>query len=52
MIRVLNEKIKKGQNVSLSGNNGNQSSNTIAKLENSLNLWNKMTSEHKCADIG
>ena len=33
MLRVLNEKIKKGQNVSLSGIHGNQSSNIIATLE-------------------
>ena len=33
MLRVLNEKIKKSQNVSLSGTHGNQSSNTIANLE-------------------
>ena len=38
MLRVLNEKNKKGQNVSISGIHGNQSSNTIAKLEKGLNL--------------
>ena len=39
VLRVLNEKIKKGQNVSISGIHCNQSSNTIAKLEKkSLNL--------------
>ena len=36
MCRVLNEKIKKSQNVSISGIHGNKSSNTIAKFENVL----------------
>ena len=50
MLRVLNE--KKRSNVSISGMHGNKSSNTIAKLEKSLNLWNKMTIKHKNADFG
>ena len=48
---VLNERIKKGQNVSILGIHGNQSSNIIGKLEKCLNLWNKMTNKHKCVDI-
>ena len=48
---VLNERIKKGQNVSTFGIHGNQSSNIIAKLEKCLTLWNKMTNKHKCVDI-
>ena len=36
MLSVLNEKIKKGQNVSISGIHGNKSSNTIAKLVKAL----------------
>ena len=48
---VLNEIIKKGQNVSIFGIHGNQSSNIIAKFEKRLNLCNKMTNKHKCVDI-
>ena len=33
---VLNERTKKGQNVSIFGIHGNQSSNIIAKLEKCL----------------
>ena len=47
---VLDER-KKGQNVSIFGIHGNQSSNIIAKLEKCLTLWNKMTNIHKCVDI-
>ena len=48
---VLNEIIKKSQNVSILGIHGNQSSSIIVKLEKCLNLWNKMTNKHKCVDI-
>ena len=48
---VSNEKNKKGQNVSIFGIHGNQSSNIIAKLQRCLNSWNKMTKKHKCVDI-
>ena len=37
MLRVLNEKIKKVKMFYISGFHGNQSSNTIAKLEKKLN---------------
>ena len=32
MCRIVNEKIKKGQNVSISGNHGNQSYNTLTNM--------------------
>ena len=48
---VLNERIKKGQNVSIFDIHGNQSSNITAKLKKCLNLLNKMTNKHKCVDI-
>ena len=48
---VVNERIKKGQNISIFGIHGNQSSNIIAKLEKCLTLRNKMTNRHKCVDI-
>ena len=47
---VLDERFK-GQNVSIFGIHGNQSSNIIAKLEKCLTLWNKMTNKHKYVDI-
>ena len=44
-------RMPKGQNVSIFGIHGNQSSNIIAKLEKCLTLRNKMTNRHKCVDI-
>ena len=42
---------KEGQNVSIFGIHGNQSSNIIAKLVKCLTLQYKMTNRHKCVDI-
>ena len=39
MPSVLNERIKKGQNVSILGIHGNQSSNIIAKLEKNALIY-------------